>query len=340
MTQSSTSHQRLSSVGAVLSQDEPHSKSVSSAAQGHDCQPVTVHPNFNPALMPPDPARALTDIPEPARRVNRQLRRLYGKTSRPQSSSIETASQWQLVASQPFAEHLELLQAARLMVLPDSFYKKHNPKKSQPLLTPLTHLQLLDLAEITRAIAQLPRLTRYGILGDKKADTETHKNAKNHKDENLKNKTPSTFRAIIKQFDNDELLSAKYADDWQVILQPQQFEAGEGSLATDIMACSVAVHALQQSNTRKSINQRYSASDICEYVRHYVLSQVLITPAQRYAYRQIRVFEGHIIVAAIHLGWQLQVCADGQCYFNLSSRSSLLTRYANMQDFIINDWQT
>lgn len=131
-----------------------------------------------------------------------------------------------------------------------------------------------------------------------------------------------------------------YADDWQVILQPQQFEGGEGSLATDIMACSVAVHALKQCQTRKSINQSYSAAQICEYVRSYLLSQLSIAPMQRNQYRQIRLFAGHIIVAAYHLGWDIQIRPDGQCHFNLSSRCSLLTRYANMPDYHINGWSS
>ena len=108
---------------------------------------------------------------------------------------------------------------------------------------------------------------------------------------------------------------------------------GEGSLATDLMACSVAVHALKQCDTRKSINHSYSAAQICQHVRSYLLSQIVFEPAQRHAYRQVRIFAGHIVVAAYHLGWDIQVSHDGQCYFTISSRCGLLTRYANMQDY-------
>ena len=125
-----------------------------------------------------------------------------------------------------------------------------------------------------------------------------------------------------------------------MVLQPQQFETGEGSLATDIMACSVAVHALKQCRTRKTINQSYSAAQICQHVRSYLLSQIGLEPSQRHAYRQIWIFAGHIIVAAYHLGWEIQVAADGQCYFTVSSRSGLLTRYPNMQDYDINGWSS
>ena len=104
------------------------------------------------------------------------------------------------------------------------------------------------------------------------------------------------------------------------------------------MACSVAVHALKQCSTRKTINKSYSAAQICHYVRSYLLSQLSSAPASRQHYRQIRLFAGHIIVAAHYLGWDIQVDKEGGCYFNISSRCALLTRYANMQDYAINGW--
>jgi len=145
---------------------------------------------------------------------------------------------------------------------------------------------------------------------------------------------------LTRRYNPDELLNSVYADDWQVVLQPQQFDSGAGSLATDIMACSVAVHALKQCGTRRTINHSYSAAQICQHLRSYLLSQIVFEPAQRHAYRQVRLFTGHIIVAAYHLGWDIQVSHDGQCYFTISSRCGLLTRYANMQDYDINGWSS
>ena len=199
-------------------------------------------------------------------------------------------------------------------------------------------MALLDISDIQQAIRAYPKLSRYGFLP---ADsTEDVKN--NQIEVSAKNKMSAalSLRALTKRYNPDELLSSMYADDWHVILQPQQFDTGKGSLATDIMACSVAVYVLKQCSSRKSINHSYSAAQICQYVRSYLLSQVIVNPTQSHAYRQIRVFAGHIIVAAHYLGFEIQVCADGQCYFNLSSRCGLLTRYPNMQDYDINGWSS
>lgn len=292
-------------------------------------QPAILHPNFDPERTPLDPARPLSDIPEPARHVNSQLRRLYGKSMPTFEPTTASLSKWQLLASEAFAEHLALLSAAKLIALPQSFYESNNNSSAQPLLTALEHMTLLDMADIQRAMKHYPTLTRYGFA---QADTHNQNSSQDakHKAE------PTTLRSIAKAYNPDELLNSLYADDWQVILQPQDFESGIGSLATDIMACSVAVHALKQCGTRKTVNKSYSAAQICQYVRSYVLSQLNIAPASRQHYRQIRVFTGHIIVAAYHLGWDIQVSAE--CYVNISSRCGLLTRYANMQDYVINGW--
>ena len=69
-----------------------------------------------------------------------------------------------------------------------------------------------------------------------------------------------------------------------------------------------------------------------------MLSQLYYLPANRCHYRQIRLFAGHIIVAAHHLGWEVKKSADGQAHFNISSRCGLLTRYADMSDYTINGW--
>ena len=329
MTQHSTSDDGLSSADFMAAEEQfAESHAEQSAHLANSQQPAIVHPNFDPKRLPLDPARPLTDIPEPARRLNGQLRRLYGSSARFYQPKTDSLSKWTLVASEALAEHLSLLSAAKLIELPESFYHNHS---DQPLLSPLTDMTLLDMADIQRALQAYPKLTRYGFA---RVDSI---NIDNNINKPLKTES---LRALTRRYNPDELLNSVYADDWQVVLQPQQFDSGAGSLATDIMACSVAVHALKQCSTRKTINHSYSAEQICQHLRRYLLSQIVFEPAQRDAYRQVRLFTGHIIVAAYHLGWDIQVSHDGQCYFTISSRCGLLTRYANMQDYDINGWSS
>ncbi|WP_286797451.1 hypothetical protein [Psychrobacter sp. UBA6291] len=329
MTQHSTSDDGLSSADFMAAEEQfAEGHAEQSAHLANSQQPAIVHPNFDPKRLPIDPARPLTDIPEPARRLNGQLRRLYGRSTRFYQPKTDSLSKWALVASEALAEHLSLLSAAKLIELPESFYHNHS---DQPLLSPLTDMTLLDMADIQRALQAYPKLTRYGFARVDSINTDNNIN-KPLKTESL--------RALTRRYNPDELFNSVYADDWQVVLQPQQFDSGAGSLATDIMACSVAVHALKQCGTRKTINHSYSAAQICQHLRSYLLSQIVFEPAQRDAYRQVRLFTGHIIVAAYHLGWDIQVSHDGQCYFTISSRCGLLTRYANMQDYDINGWSS
>ena len=301
-------------------------------------KPAIVHPNFDPTQLALDPARPMTDIPEPARRLNGQLRRLYGNAARFYQPDNNSLSKWDVIASETLAEHLSLLSAAKLVALPDSFYHNHS---EQPLLSSLNEMVLLDMSDIQQAIRAYPKLSRYGFLPtDSTDDVKGNRDSKATVAAKNKMSAELSLRALSKRYNPDELLSSMYADDWHVILQPQQFDTGEGSLATDIMACSVAVCVLKQCSSRKSVNHSYSAAQICQYVRSYLLSQVAINPTQRHAYRQIRIFVGHIIVAAYHLEFDVQVSTDGQCYFNLSSRCGLLTRYPNMQDYDINGWSS
>lgn len=321
MTQPFTSDDRLPHASSLLGQGKGVEDSVGQPSHLPDSeQPAIIHPNFDPKQLPIDPARPLRDIPEPARRANGQMRRLYGKSVHFAEPNAASLSKWRLIGSEALAEHLALLSAAKLILLPDSFYHNYS---EQPLLSSLAHMTLLDMGDIQRAISHYPDLNRYGFTAFEAVNNKTNKPQK-----------------MTKRYDPDELLNSLYADDWQVILQPQQFETGEGSLATDIMACSVAVHALKQCQTRKSINQSYSAAQICEYVRSYLLSQLSISPMNSNQYRQINLFTGHIIVAAYHLGWDIQVSSDGECHFNLSSRCALLTRYVNLNDYHINGWSS
>ena len=329
MTQHSTSDDGLSSADFMAAEEQfAEGHAEQSAHLANSQQPAIVHPNFDPKRLPLDPARPLTDIPEPARRLNSQLRRLYGSSTRFYQPNTDSLSKWALMASEALAEHLSLLSAARLVELPESFYHNHS---EQPLLASLTDMTLLDMADIQRALQAYPKLSRYGFA---RVDSI---NIDNNINKPLKTES---LRALTRRYNPDELLNSVYADDWQVVLQPQQFDSGAGSLATDIMACSVAVHALKQCSTRKTINHSYSAAQICQHLRSYLLSQIVFEPAQRHAYRQVRLFTGHIIVAAYHLGWDIQVSHDGQCYFTISSRCGLLTRYANMQDYDINGWSS
>ena len=330
MTQPSTSDNRMPHADFFAEGSKP-AEDERSCLLADNSSPAIVHPNFDPAQSPVDPARPLTDIPEPTRRLNEQLRRLYGHSVRFYQPSEDSLSKWGLIASEALSEHLSLLKAAHLIDLPASFYQNHS---EQPLLSPLHDMTLLDMSDIQQALRAYPKLHRYGFtLND--LPTEVAEITDKHT-----SVTSTSLRVLTKRYNPDELLNSLYADDWQVILQPQVFETGEGSLATDIMACSAAVHALKQCSTRKSINDRYSAAQLCQHIRSYVLSQITLEPAQRHAYRQIRIFVGHIIVAAYHLGWDIQVSADGQCYFNVSSRNGLLTRYPNMQDYDINGWSS
>lgn len=331
MTQPFMSDDGLFSTDLVAEDQFINSDAAQSALLSSSNQPAIVHPNFDPAQVPLDPARPMTDIPEPARRLNGQLRRLYGNAARFYQPDNDSLSKWDVIASEPLAEHLSLLSAAKLIALPDNFY--HN-QSEQPLLSSLNDMVLLDMSDIQHAIRAYPRLTRYGFLGVESGDSDKNTAAQ------TKASAALSLRALTKRYNPDELLNSQYADDWHVILQPQQFDTGEGSLATDIMACSVAVHALKQCGRRKSINHSYSATDVCQHVRSYILSQSIYEPAQRYGYRQVRMFAGHIIVAAHHLGWNIQVSSDGHCYFDLSSRCGLLTRYPNMQDYDINGWSS
>ena len=346
MTQPSTSDDRLSNASFITEEDqlaEGHAEQSANLANSQ--QPAIVHPNFDPKRLPLDPARPLTDIPEPARRLNSQLRRLYGSSTRFYQPNTDSLSKWALMASEALAEHLSLLSAARLVELPESFYRNHS---EQPLLASLTDMTLLDMADIQRVLQTYSKLTRYGFLATDNINTDNNINtdsgqANNQTTDNnhiKKALASESLRALTKRYNPDELLNSVYADDWQVILQPQQFDSGEGSLATDLMACSVAVYALKHCSTRKTINHSYSATQICQHLRSYLLSQVIFEPAQRHAYLQVRLFTGHIIVAAYHLGWDIHVNSDGQCYFNISSRCGLLTRYANMQDYDINGWSS
>jgi len=323
MTQPSTSDPSVQPAVVANSDAEDATASALNKAQQLPQSPAIRHPNFDPAKTPIDPARPLTDIPEPVPSSNRQLRQIYKKAAPvPTKDNAKLAaklSKWALVESEPFADHLALLSAAQLVVLPASFYNNHS---EQPLLPSLASMTLLDMADIQTALQAYPALTRYGMAQGPQGPRGKITALSEHR------------------YDADELLNGDYADDWELLLYPERFDSGEGSLGTDIVSCSVAAHALSQCETRKTINTSYSAATLCQYLRSYLLSQLQIVPLRRQQYRQIRLFPGHVIVAAHYLGWTLQVSDEGECYFNVSSRCSLLARYPNMSDYAINGWST
>ena len=399
MTQPSTSDSDQLSA-APLAPGKSAQTSASEDTQGQPMlKPALRHPNFDPNRTPIDPARPLSDIPDPVPNYDGQLQRLYaqdtqdrfsnarqlreGFTSRHKRASAglslsDNASKWELVESQALAEHLALLSAARLIELPDSFYHNHS---AQPLLKALTTMPLLDMSDIATAMRTYPNLTRYGmsadglsqsakhfehtyhlrakesksLLGAKTLSSKPSQN-KNSTDQSAEHSIATVSQALADEiygddsisrqigFDSDELLNSDYADDWEVILYPERFDgpssSSAGSLATDIIACSLAVFVMRQCDTRKTINTRYSVNDICHYMRSYLLSQVRLRPTHDQLLRQVRLFAGHVIVAAHYLGWESQVEADGEVYFNISSRCSLLSRYPNITEYYINGWSS
>lgn len=302
------------------------------------------HPNFDPSKHPIDPARAMSDIPEPVRRNAKQIKQLiYQQSSaavdeRLLSEAEETtaASKWDLLKSPSFAEHLQLLQAARLIALPHGFYHNHS---EQPLLSSLASMILLDMADIAAAMRAYPQLSRFGMLPAQQCSAQAQA-----------------------QVDADEISNAEMAEDWEVILHPERFDTGVGSLATDIMACSVAVHVLSRCPTRQTVNQRYGVDDICQHMRSYLLSQCRQLPQRRHEWRRIALYAGHVLVAAHYLGFIIQTPQQNKpmatksvttkamppaglssshilhSHLNVSSRCGLLVRYPNIRAYYINGW--
>ena len=196
MTQPSTSDNHLPSadltaVGNTISEGNDEQSSI----LPDSTQPAIVHPNFDPSRLPLDPARPLSDIPEPARRLHSQLQRLYGRSAHFHQPKEHSLSKWALIASEVFGEHLALLRAAELVELPDSFYHNHS---AQPLLASLNTMTLLDMVDIQQALRAYPKLHRYGFaLNDSPVSTDTSvsKNAKNQQ---------MSLRALTKRYNPDE----------------------------------------------------------------------------------------------------------------------------------------
>ncbi|PNK60245.1 hypothetical protein [Psychrobacter sp. FDAARGOS_221] len=310
-----------------------------------------------------------------------------------ESSDYDDTSMWGLIASPELASHLELLQLGGLINLPAQFFEpvaaakaikqgragnktssaKHTADAHQDadssqdagtdeaannyaLLSPLTEMTLLDLADIQQACDAYPGLTRYGFTGKAKVNVKSLKQPSNQQLEPEAQQTSISTSSSSLAAMMPEMINDIFAPNWELILYPERFDNGVDSLVTDILGCSVAVHILKQCQTRQSINRSLTAQQICQHMRSYVLSQCNRHPQFEKQYRQIRLFVGHVIVAAHYLGLDV-VCAAQHAshsatnckgntssnlgepiYLNVSSRSALFNRYPNISRYYINGW--
>lgn len=296
--------------------------------------PAEYHPSLDTKRPPIDPARPLDDFPEPANDYAMPTPWQIGQTGQtdtPYQSPPQIAGHgfikhdhqtpatpWQLIQSQALAEHLTLLQAGGLITLPNGFFEPADKSAQDvaPLPSSLLTMTLLDMADIHHIIKRYPNLSRHGLSKDQ------HKNL---------DATDTTDASL--------LANRHHAESWQTLLYPHHFSEPAGSLKTDLLAVSVANHVLKQSDRRKTINTQVSAERICQHVRSYLLSQCVYHPATAHAWQHIAVFVGHVIAAAIHQGYDMQVSQQGDVYFNLSSRTGLLTRYPVLSDYMTAGWQ-
>jgi len=304
------------------------------------------HPNFHSSMATVNPDRPLTDIPEPAPRYQQKLGKLLSLyNTSPKQKNLDEASMWQLIASTELASHLDLLQLGGLINLPTQFFEP-KPNCEAKLLSPLTEMSLLDISDIYQVCAKYPTLTRYGF----KSSSETQKLV-DTKPEMASDGSASHLSQVMPEMIND-----LFAPSWETILYPERFDNEVDSLTTDIWACSTAVHILKQCQTRQSINRSLTAKQICQHMRSYVLSQCNEHPQFEKQYRQIRLFEGHVVVAASYLGLNVVHASKhssastvnnkgetsgnlGQAiYITVSSQSSLFIRYPNLSSYYINGW--
>ena len=334
-------------------------------------QPAITHPNFNDNCQPIDPERSLLDIPMPAPRQINPMMQLYGISIEHQSlqdndvshhqycshhkeRANKPYSQWELIDSPALASYLELLKAGGLIRLSDRFYRHPDPKHAKPLLKPLYPLSAqaaaLDMTDIHAVMQQYPQLTRYGLQAKSSENGNKSKPANNRYNSfknNALTKSSNQFTANLSaSMRSDqlarampEMLNDGFAPDWEIILYPERFDNGVDSLATDLLACRLAVHVLEQCEMRQSINRKLCAQQICQYMRSYLLSQCRLSGYDADVYRHIRLYPGHVIVAGVYLGWQMQISEDDCVYFALSSRSALFTRYPNIFEYYIDGWQ-
>lgn len=277
------------------------------------------HPSLDYQHVPIDPARPLDDIPEPASdylKIQNNLAHHHKHTDYPKA-----LTPWQLIQSQALAEHLTLLQAGGLIKLPKNFFGSSDKTVQEivPLPSGLEKMSLLDMADIHQICQYYPNLFRQGFVKYDNADNKAINQTENKAEDYL-------------------IANRLHAQRWQMLLYPHHFSEPVGGLHTDLLAISVANHVLKQSDRRQSINTQISAERICQHLRSYLLSQCVHNPAQSQAWQHIGLFVGHVIVAAIYQGYDMQVSQQGQVYFNLSSRTALLARYPVLSDYMTEGW--
>ncbi|WP_434353193.1 hypothetical protein VH441_08350 [Psychrobacter sp. HD31] len=292
---------------------EKKSLTQSEKSQNESNKPLSViiHANYDKNRAPIDPARSMDDIPEPARRYGKQIDKIYQrKSKKSQQTTTVNLSKWQLIESLELADHIGLLQAGGLLSLPKNFYINNS---KQPLLDNLASMKMVDMSDIHKIMVANPNLTRIGLSSVNDKQTS--------------------------QPNIDDIQNKDYAPDWELILYPERFEEAPGSLSTDIMACSMAVHVLKQCPTRQSINKKVTMTQVCDLIRSYLLSQCKITPSARQKLRHTPVYIGHVVFAAYYLGWQVEQGDDDQLYCNISTRCGLFSRYPILSDYYINGWQ-
>ena len=308
------------------------------------------HPNFQSSMATLNPDRPLTDIPEPAPRYQQSLGKLlsmYDVSTK--EKKVDEASMWALIASPELASHLDLLQLGGLINLPNQFFEPKSNSEAK-ILSPLTQMSLLDLSDIYQVCAKYPTLTRYGFKSSSDKRISDSQKLISTKPAITDTSISSLFAAM------PEMINDLFAPSWEAILYPERFDNEVDSLTTDILACSAAVHILKQCQPRQSINRSLTAKQICQHMRSYVLSQCNEHPQFEKQYRQIRLFEGHVVVAASYLGFDVVHASKhssastvnnkgetsgnlGQAiYINVSSQSSLFIRYPNLSSYYINGW--
>lgn len=292
------------------STQDPHAETpnilteLSQIQRNHKTTPP--HPNFDTKQNPIDPNLPLTCINDPINRPSPTLAQFYQqtKTSQPTKKSKTSKkagiSQWDLVQSPSLLTHLNQLQKQQLIHIPKHFHQND----SRPLLPPLTNVSLIDLAEIQAILRQHHGLTHFGFMPSQDTDDSA-----------------LPFCSIPSN--NTQSLS-----DWQAILCPK---SPTSDIALDILPVSITAFILSHCTTRKSMNTQLCDGDICQYVRSYLLSQCQYYH-QTDGIKGLQIFRGHVIIAAIYLGWKMHKHQTGKCHFNVSSRSVLFTRYPNFHD--------
>lgn len=346
--------------------------------QANNIVPAIVHPNFDPKQNPPDPARPLTDIPEPYRRSAEQINRIYADAlSLDDKNKQDAVQKGSNTASQGVSNKNVSKETSKSHVTKNSITNCMQPKLSDvnDNLENASKWQVIQSPELAEHLAllqaggliQLPDsfyhnkskqplldpLTDLTLvdMGEIQQVLSQHPNLTRqglrNKPVNQKHsKTGRTTSNHDKKSPNTlsqhstiaQINSRQYCAEWEAILYPQRFDDGD-DLATDIMSTSIAVHVLKQCGTRQSINLNYTIDDIVNHIRSYVLSQCQQLPHMRQHLTHTPIYAGHVIIAAELLGWQVHINEQQQLHVNISSRCGLFARYPVLADYYVDGWQ-